>query len=83
MLNKQSYYGTKSAGDIETAIKIKNQSNSALYFFATFIIFTSLFSQMKWGRPVLFPIQAGFSLWAVTLLAQPCGDRTSRTSGEC
>lgn len=83
MLNKQSYYGTKSAGDIGTAIKIKNQSNSALYFLATFIIFTSLFSQMKWGRPVLFPIQAGFSLWAVTLLAQPCRDRTSRTSGEC
>lgn len=82
MLNKQSFYGTKLARDVGTAIKKKNhQSNYAL--FAMFIIFTSFFSQMKWGRPVVFPIQVSFALRAVTLLAQTCRDRTSRTSGEC
>jgi len=47
-----------------------------------FIVSTSLLSD-ETGLASSFPIQAGFARWAVTVLAQTHGDRTSHTSGEC
>lgn len=73
MLTKQSCYGTKSAGDIGKAIKIKNQSNSVLYFLATFIIFTSLLTDEE-GQASSF----SFSSWLCSLGCHAAGTALQR-----